>query len=161
MSVQIRDYAEEDRHVIVQLFEEFRKFLIDLDPIGRLEPTPGYGEAILTKTLVEVRTSSGAFLVAEDQERIVGFIVGAILSSIDEVGVISAKRGRITELYVDARSRGKDVGRLLMQRAEDYLRSAGCQFIWVEVFAPNENAHSFYRHLGYRDYDIDMIKRVD
>lgn len=159
MSVQIRDYVEADRPAVKQLFSQFQTFLIDLDSMGRLQREAGYGEAIMSKTLADIRTSGGVFLVAEDLERIVGFVVALILSPIDEVGVIAAKRGRITELYVDTGSRGKSVGRLLVQRAEEYLRSAGCQFIKVEVFAPNQSAHGFYRHLGYRDYDIDMIRR--
>src|SRR5258708_22814786 len=98
MTVQIREYQDQEWTVLVQLFEDFQQLLIDLDPIGRLEKTHGHGEAILTKTLAELRKSRGTFLIAVDNERVVGFVVAAVLSPIDEVGVIPARRGAVTDL---------------------------------------------------------------
>lgn len=47
---------------------------------------------------------------------------------------------------------------MLMEKVEDYFRQAGCDINRVEVFVPNEDAHSFYKELNYHDRDIDMFK---
>ena len=161
--MQIDDYQQHDRQDVVWLFERFQDFLVDVDPLGRLQRPPGYGDAALQRTLKQVAEYNGVFYVAHDQGSVIGFIVAIVLPPIevDDVGVIPARRGRITELYVDTPYRRQGVGRLLMERAEASLKERGCRYIRLEVFAPNTNAHDFYKRLGYQNYDIDMMKRTD
>jgi ribosomal protein S18 acetylase RimI-like enzyme len=158
--MQIGEYKVQDRQAIVRLFDDFQEFLVDLDPLGRLQKPSRYGEAALSRTLEQIAESKGVFYIARENEHVIGCVVAVILPpvAIDDVGVVPATRGRITELYVDSRFRGRGVGQLLMAKAEKYLIESDCDFIKVEVFAPNTRAHDFYNRLGYQDYDIDMLK---
>lgn len=161
--MHIDAYQDQDRQAVVQLFERFQDFLVDLDPLGRLQRSPGFGDAYLKRTLKQVTEHAGVFYVARDQGSVIGFVVAIVLPPVatDDVGLVPAMRGRITELYVDTPYRRRGIGKLLMKRAEEFLKERGCQFIRVEVFAPNVNAYDFYKGLGYQDYDIDLMKRLD
>jgi ribosomal protein S18 acetylase RimI-like enzyme len=45
--------------------------------------------------------------------------------------------------------RGKGIGTILMDKAEDYVRGRGARRIELEVFAKNTGAKKLYETLGY------------
>jgi ribosomal protein S18 acetylase RimI-like enzyme len=56
-------------------------------------------------------------------------------------------------LHIDlqARARGQDLGRALVQRLLTDLRGRGVRGVHLGVDAANHNAIGFYRHLGFRE----------
>ncbi len=162
MDITIRPYTENDKQTIIAMFEDFQDYLVELDPLKRLQNAPGYGEAIFNKTIQEIQTNDGIFYVAIQNEKVAGFTVALLLqpSFEDQIGAIPSLRGRITELYVATSYRGQGIGTRLVRAAEKYLQAKGCDVIRIEVFVPNINAHSLYKKLGYKDRDIDMIKKI-
>ena len=70
------------------------------------------------------------------------------------------RKGRITELIVTNNTRSKGVGKELIKTMENYLKSIGCLYISIEVFAYNKNAIDFYTKGDYHYRCIDMIKKV-
>jgi ribosomal protein S18 acetylase RimI-like enzyme len=163
MSITIRNYTNEDKLSILGMFDDFQDYLISIDPLNRMRRMPGYAEVTLRQTLEEVTTNRGTFFVAVDVDnKVVGFVVAITFEPSQDalLSNVPSLRGRITELYVDPSRRGQGIGTLLVHAAEQYLQKLGCDVIRLEVFAPNENAYRLYRRLGYRDYDIDMIKKI-
>lgn len=57
--------------------------------------------------------------------------------------------GRVTALVVDARLRGRGIGRALMQAAERWASDRGCVLLEVTSNQRRVDAHSFYEGLGY------------
>lgn len=61
----------------------------------------------------------------------------------------SGERVEIVGLVVDARFRGKGVGRLLVMDAEQWARTLGFQEICVRSNVLRDGSHPFYEQLGY------------
>ena len=58
-------------------------------------------------------------------------------------------RAEVGGLVVDENFRGSGVGRLLMQRAEDWAREKGYREVVLRSNVIREHAHTFYESLGY------------
>ena len=86
---------------------------------------------------------SPAFLIAEDGESIVGFVVGDL---IDTHGV---SIGHIKDLAVDPEYRREGIATMLLSRGLSALISAGVGRIKLEVRRSNESAQSLYASFGF------------
>ena len=53
-------------------------------------------------------------------------------------------------LVVDEACHGRGIGRLLLQRVEEWARGQGCRTVCVRSNVVREGAHAFYKRLGYR-----------
>lgn len=160
--IQIISYDSSYARQMIELLEEFYQYLIHIDPLKRLRIQPGYGETELKKIVEQINAQEGIFSIAVDGDEIAGFVTATIyhLSPEDLLGTIPTTIGRVTNLYVSALNRQKGLGTALLQRAEEYVKSQGCDVMKVEVFAPNEPARNFYKKLGYEPRSIDQIKKL-
>lgn len=55
----------------------------------------------------------------------------------------------IQSLVVDVTLRGSGIGRLLMERIEHVARSNNCDTVVLSSQASRNDAHGFYKRLGY------------
>jgi ribosomal protein S18 acetylase RimI-like enzyme len=158
--VTIRPYFPGDRSQLETLAEEYADYFVEIDPLRRSRKMPGYAESLVAKMIRETEVKPGAIFVAEDSDRIVGFIAGVVEQSTSEqeLDSIPFRSGRVIELFVQSEFRRHGIGKALMERIEAYFVELGCDSIRLEVFEPNRLAHDFYVKLGYRDRVIDMLK---
>lgn len=68
--------------------------------------------------------------------------------------------GTIPLLGVTPESQGLGVGKLLMGKAESWVKSLGLRLLHLEVFANNKHAKGFYENLGFKPETIHMIKPI-
>ena len=59
------------------------------------------------------------------------------------------RHAEIGGLVVDEGYRGRGVGGLLMELAEDWARAWGCETLYVRSNVVREDAHRFYEGAGY------------
>ena len=70
------------------------------------------------------------------------------------------KSGEITELVISKNIRSKGVGKMLMNKIEEYFKNQNCEYIFVDVFAYNQNAIRFYYKDGYHTRMEIMLKKI-
>ncbi len=162
MKVGIREYQSSDRAHIIKLMEDFQDYLVDIDYMKRMRRMPEYGVGYVSRLLRKISNNDGLIYLAEHEGHIIGLIAVMVetQSTSDLLECVPSKAGRILELFVQARYRGQNIGKLLMEKGEEYLKQQGCDVLRIEVFEPNGKAHNFYKKLGYQDRIIDMIKKL-
>ncbi len=87
--------------------------------------------------------------VAKINNKIVGFI--SFYNFIGSEGKI----GCIFEFGVDKKYRNKKIGKILIKKAEEESRKAGCKSMVLDV-NKKASAVGFYKNLGY--VDLELIK---
>ena len=64
----------------------------------------------------------------------------------------------IGELATNETAEGRGVGKALAQACEQWARNQGYRFLSLATGAANERALGFYRHMGYLDEDVTLVK---
>jgi ribosomal-protein-alanine N-acetyltransferase len=88
------------------------------------------------------------FLVAVQDERIIGYTVGEIevMGRRDD----PRKAGHILNIAVRKEYQGRGVGTMLLDEVEKRFRGKGADVAYLEVRESNVNAQQLYRHRGYQ-----------
>lgn len=155
----IIEYDSKYDEEIKELLVELQQYLADIDKEGYNIVGENYREKYFEKTMEDVKRCNGKILLFEDNEKIVGLIIGIINNNETKRYDFNApKRGRITELVVDKEYRGKGIGKKLLLEMKEYLKSNGCEKILIAVFGYNESAIKFYKENGFHIRMLDMIE---
>lgn len=151
-------YFEDVKELLVQLEEYIVS--IDKDCLDQLHPD--YREKMAIIDLKEVNDSNGKCYLAVENDNVLGLIMGYIpmYDEFDYLDYKCPKRGKISELIVTSKIRGKGVGQALIEKMEQYFKSKGCEYVLVDVFAYNENAIKFYGKKGYHPRMFTNIKKI-
>ena len=87
------------------------------------------------------------FLVAEDQGRIIGAVMGGY----------DGRRGLVYHLAVLPQERHRGLGSMLMAELEQRLRAKGCVKYYLLVTPDNPQVLEFYRRLGWSVMDMTLM----
>lgn len=93
-------------------------------------------------------------LVAAIDGELVGFAVLHITPVLHRATPV----GRVTGIAVRASARGAGVGRELVRAAESHFLEQGFHRIEITSGPMHEQAHAFYRRLGYADQGVRFAK---
>lgn len=160
MSVRIRPFRGKDKTALIALILNLQNYVADIDPYRLNRAFKDFDAVLYVKRMLRaVRSSEGMIFVAE-AGHIAGCIVGTISDEKDDIECYPARQGKIQELIVIPAMRGKKVGLMLMQKMEKYFKDSDCEYIRVDCFAPNKKAGRFYEKLGYKDRQIEMLKKI-
>ena len=151
-------YLEDVRDLLVELEE----YILSIDKYELDQLHPEYREKMAVIDLNDVKNNSGKCYLAIQNDKAVGLIMGTIpkYDQYDYLDYKCPKRGEITELIVTKKIRSKGIGKILMDKMEEYFKSMDCEYIMVDVFAYNENAINFYEKKGYHPRMYIDIKKV-
>ena len=158
----IRQYRPQDKEALLVLIVELQDYLIKIDPLNKLRRLPGYEEKYIENLLRKIENKNGVIYIASIGNIPFGFIAGAIEEQNKEhlLEYMPTKSGRVLELIVSEKQRGKNLGSMLMRKIEEYFLQQNCDVIRVEIFKTNNPAHNFYKKHGYDERNIDMIKKI-
>jgi len=95
--------------------------------------------------------------VAEEDQKVVGFIVGKIN---DKPHKVLSKQGYIEEFFVTGGKRGKGIGTMLFNKIVEEFKRHNCNFLGIDAYITNEKALEYYRKLGFQDRVIEMVKGI-
>jgi len=87
------------------------------------------------------------FLVAEDQGRIIGTVLGGF----------DGRRGIIYHLAVSQEGRQQGIGSALMLEVEARLKAKGCIRCYLLVIPSNDTAAAFYTHRGWQEMGLHIF----
>lgn len=132
----------------------------DVEALARLAGELGYPSTVdqVRERLESVAGSPhhATFVAEADGEGVVGWI------QLSQARALEIEpRAEITGLVVDARHRSAGVGRLLVERGEEWARSNGVRAIGVRSNIIRERAHAFYARLGYAVMKTQKVFRKD
>jgi ribosomal protein S18 acetylase RimI-like enzyme len=98
----------------------------------------------------KLQRDADLFLVAEDDDHIVGAVLGGF----------DGRRGMVYHLAVETSRRGEGIGRNLMEQIEDRLRAKGCRKYYLLVTKDNTDTIGFYESLGCEVMDLFILGKV-
>ena len=160
-ALNIVPYSNEKQQV-VNLLVELQEYLASVDDERVQTIEDEYGEKYFTYLQGLVKNHDGIILLAVSGSEVYGLIAGYIEPK-DEEDIITnrcPKRGIISDLAVTASCRGSGMGKDLMNAIEKYFIEMNCEFVAVNLFAPNDTARKFYDSLGYTPRNIELYKRI-
>lgn len=104
-------------------------------------------------------TNSQQFVfVAEDEEKVLGHIVGSIVNKNDRV---VDKEGCIDEWFVTESARYNGVGRQLYDALLEEFKAQNCNHIGLKVYSANKETIDMYHRMGFLDLEITMVKPLE
>ena len=151
-------YLEDVKDLLVELEEYI--LTIDKDELDQLHPE--YREKMAILDLKEVEENNGKCFLAIEDNKAIGLIMGTIIQydENDYLDYKCPKSGEITELIVTSKIRSNGVGQALMNKMEEYFKSLGCEYIFVDIFAYNQKGLNFYNKQGYHPRMHIGIKKI-
>ncbi len=151
-------YSEDVKDLLVELQE----YIVSIDKYGLNTITKDYRDQYYTKTLNEVYDNQGKIYLALQDNNIVGMVAGYIYpySKEDILDYTCPTKGIVSELIISKKCRSKGFGKLLLEHIERYLKTLGCQYIQIDVFAYNQSAEQFYKKHNYENRMITMFKKI-
>ncbi|MEB3851928.1 MAG: GNAT family N-acetyltransferase [Desulfurococcales archaeon] len=153
--VAVRRAQERDVESVAGLIARLKALNGELDP--HFLPA-GDLEARAREYVAKSLGSDNAFiLVAEDEQA--GRIVGVIrVELVDRVFYKPRIKAVITDFYVHPAYRGKRIGRLLVEKAQEEAKARGAGLITAVYPEGNIIADSFYSRMGFRPLQKELYK---
>ena len=159
--MQIIEYNSQYDEQIKDLLVELQNYLIDIDDWHTQVMLPEYREENFQMDMRKVNNQEGKIFLAIENALIVGLIMG-IVEEKDEIDKLTndcAKTGSVIELIVKNNIRGNGIGKILLDKIENYFKSINCKRVNIEVFGPNKKGLNFYEKNDYIIRDMIVSKR--
>lgn len=159
MIIEYKDaYLEDIRDLLVELEE----YIISIDKDNLDTIHSDYREMVAIKDLDNIKNNKGKCYLYIENGKVIGLVMG-ILTKYDDYDYLDykcPKRGEIIELIVSSKARSKGIGKLLIEKMEEYFKMAGCEYVIVDVFGYNDLGKGFYNKNDYHTRMETMIKKL-
>lgn len=96
--------------------------------------------------------------LAEEDNKIVGFILFN-LEKRDHFWRVKAV-GYVDLVFVVKDYRKKGIGKLLLNKAYQIFKEKKIDYVKLSCQLGNMSAHKVWKHLGFKDYRVDMYKKL-
>ncbi len=151
----IRRASERDLEAIVNLLVRNKRLNEEFDPM--LTVTNEIEEVARKYASEALRDQNSLVLVCEEGGRVVGFLKADV---IDRLFYEPRREGVIREFYLLPEFRRRGIGRTMIEKAFEELRSMGAGIITAEFPSQHKIAVSFYENLGFRPIISKYAKEV-
>ena len=161
--MEIIEYSEKYKEDVKELLVELEEYIISIDEDDLDQLHEDYREKMIEVDLKRIKKENGKCFLAIENNHAIGLIMG-VIPNYDEYDYLDykcPKKGEIIELIVTKKVRNNGLGKLLINKMEDYFKENNCKIIKIEVFSYNKNAISFYNNAGYHSRMITDIKIID
>ncbi len=148
--IRIRPYANSDREFVLSLAP---RLAIGIPPWRDSQKMIETARGWIIESINQHGTKTMMFVAEDEQGKRLGF--ATVSHSTHFTGVSQAYIG---ELATDEAAEGRGAGKALAQACEQWAREQGYSILSLTTGAANERALGFYRHLGYQDEDVTLVK---
>lgn len=158
--MRIRDYKKSDHKQILRLLAEFLIYKRETYGKEALEfdnHIDKKRERYIKSILKSFENKDSHFLVAEDDEKIIGYIIGK--TALNEYK-IKNKAGHIQSFYVMKKYRGTGVGKELYNSLIKWFKEKKCDHLDLDVYATNKKSVNIYKKWGFKPITIQMKKKL-
>lgn len=94
--------------------------------------------------------------IAIDEERACGFVRIVLLKDY----YTGEQHAHVNDIVVIAEAEGKGIGKLLLQKADEWATAKKSRWITLNVFEENKRARAVYEKQGYRMEWIKYLKQL-
>jgi ribosomal protein S18 acetylase RimI-like enzyme len=112
---------------------------------------------VLAEKLNNPSNEAVIFIAEDDQDNPLGFI--HVHSGDDYYN--KEPHGHIGDIIIAPEGEGRGIGRILIEKAEEWARSRGFRWLTLTVFTQNQKAREVYKHLGFGEDVIKCVKLLD
>lgn len=160
--MKIIEYKEKYLEDVKNLLVELEEYIVTIDEDNLDRVHPEYRDKMASIDLEEVSKNKGKCFLAIENEKVLGLIMGYVRTydKYDYLDYKCPKSGEISELIVSKNIREKGIGKKLIKKLEDYFKSIGCEYVFVDIFAYNKNAIRFYENENYHTRMLIDIKKL-
>lgn len=158
----IIEYDSKYEEQIKDLLVELQNYLVDIDNWHMQLLNPNYREEMYKLDINKVKKQNGKIYLYIKNNTAVGLIIG-IIEEKDEIDKLTNncdKTGLVLELIVKNDVRENGIGKLLLDKMEEYFKALDCTKINIEVFGPNKKGLNFYKKNGYIIRDVIVSKKI-
>lgn len=156
MNIQITKATQDDVKDLIDL--NYELFLHDLPYDKHLFKNWPYSESgkeYFSKSVVDEKYCA---LVAKDESKTVGYLVGYIWNHWDSRPV---KTAEIDNMLVLDEYRGKGVGKLLISEFKKWCKTNEVEDMFVMTYSGNDEAIRFYKRCGFEDLAVRLHQGLD
>lgn len=160
--MKIVEYEDKYLESVRDLLVELEEYIVSIDEDNLDQVGKDYREKLAIIDLEEVKDNNGKCFLAIQDNKVIGLIMG-IKRTYEETDYLDykcPKSGEITELIVTKKVRARGVGKVLINKMEEYFKNIGCEYIFVDVFGYNTNGINFYEKNDYHTRMLSMVKKV-
>lgn len=152
MAIHLRPFSPPDTGFIESLIPRFSEF--DL-PTWRTRNEIDKASLASLKKAMETPEPGSAIFIAEDE---MGKRAGFLHIQIQTDYFNSKKIAYISDIAVDSFFEGQGIGRILLDKAEDWAREQDCSLLTLYVFSDNSRARKVYEKLGFKEEVTKYVK---
>ena len=105
--------------------------------------------------LKSIKSPTNLILVSEIDGKVVGYIWGYIET------IMKHKIGKIQELIVTSKQRGKGIGKELIKHILDFFKTKECVVSEIEVFVKNLPTIQVYEKIGFKKKEYKMQLKLN
>ena len=153
-NIQTRPASSSDQEFIISLLPRLEEF--GPPPWRDVTQPLATDTQVLSDKLMNKPPGTAIFIAEDDQGVALGFIH---LQSGKDYCYYEG-HGHIADLIVAPEAEGRGIGRVLIEKGEEWARSQGFRWLTVSVFAQNLRAREVYRRLGYGEDIMKYVKEL-
>ena len=148
--IHVRPYDSTDREFMLSLAP---RLAIGIAPWRDPQKMIVTAQGWITESIEQHGREAMVFVAENENGERLGFATVSRRSHFTGEG-----QAYIGELATNEKAEGRGVGKALAQTCEQWARDQGYRFISLATGAANERALGFYRHMGYLDEDVTLVK---
>lgn len=150
--IHVRPYIPADREFVLNLVP---RFACGIPPWRDPHRWLATSQRRITEGIEQQGQRDMVFVAEDERGELLGFAIVA-----HDTHFTGEPHAYLAELATSEAAEGQGAGKALISACEQWARKQGYPLLALTVGAVNERALGFYRHLGYIDDDIMLVKRL-